>query len=299
MEDLLISELPLFVGRTGGVYVVINNSGETETYKVSRELLLGGGNLLPSEDNVFTLGNDSFRWKSLSIGPGTLYITDTVTLEQAGLTVTNGVLLIDGANQLQVGQLKFIDNTIQSVSASTNIQIGYTSDTANLVFNRNVVISSGKTLKYGDNTIQTTAYIPAAKQSFDPRFRDANGTLAGVNARAYYTMISPKVCYYRLYIDFASCTNFGNSQYQFTLPFRSAETMRQAGGTWHLVSTPGPGPAGGTLYHIAGITDIAVSTDIQKLYYSNGATDVAWTYNAPATVTTNSHFDISGTYEIS
>jgi hypothetical protein len=158
MEDKLISELPLFVGRAGGVYAVINNSGETQTYKVSRELLLGGGNLLPSEDNVFTLGNESFRWKSVSIGPGTLYMTDTVTLAQAGLTVTNGVLLIDGANQLQVGQLKFIDNTIQSVSAATNIQIGYTSDTANLVFNRDVDIASGKTLTFGDGSVQTTAY---------------------------------------------------------------------------------------------------------------------------------------------
>jgi hypothetical protein len=158
MEDKLISELPLFVGRTGGVYAVINNSGETQTYKVSRELLIGGGNLIPSEDNVFTLGNESFRWKSLSIGPGTLFITDTVTGLEAGLTVTDGVLLIDGANQLQVGELKFIDNTIQSVSATTNIQIGYTSDTANLLFNRNVVIASGKTLTFGDSSVQTTAY---------------------------------------------------------------------------------------------------------------------------------------------
>jgi hypothetical protein len=158
MEDILISELPSFTGDPTGTYVLINNSGETETFKVLREDLIGGGNILPSIDNTFTLGNESFRWKSLTIGPGTLYITDTVTGLEAGLTVTNGVLLIDGANQLQVGQLKFIDNTIQSVSASTNIQIGYTSDTANLVFNRNVVISSGKTITFGDRSIQTTAY---------------------------------------------------------------------------------------------------------------------------------------------
>jgi hypothetical protein len=179
MEDILISELPLFTGETTGTYILINNSGETETFKILRELLLGGGNINPSEDNTFTLGNESFRWKSISIGPGTLFITDQTLGTQAGLTVNNGVLLIDGANQLQVGQLKFIDNTIQSVSASTNIQIGYTSDTANLVFNRNVEISSGKSITYGDGSIQTTAYDPTQQQILhgDIQFQDGNDNI--------------------------------------------------------------------------------------------------------------------------
>jgi hypothetical protein len=298
MEDILISELPLFTGETSGTYALINNSAQTETFKVTRERLLGSGNIIPSIDNLYELGNATFRWKSITIGPGTIFITDTVTGNEAGLTVTNGVLLINGANQLQVGTLKFVNNNIQSISGSTDIGIALTGDTANLVLNRNTVLASGKSLKFGDNTTQTTAYIPAASQSYDPRFRDVNGRLAGVSARAQYTMISPKICYFRLYIDFAGCTNFGNSQYQFDLPFRIAETMRQSNGTLHYLSAPGPGPAGGTLYHIAGVTDIAVNTTIHKLYYSGGATDVAWTYNAPVVLTTNSHFDISGTYEI-
>lgn len=115
--------------------------------------------LIPQQDNTYTLGNASLRWKSLSLGQGTLYITDTSDANtQAALTVTNGVLQINGTNQLQVGQLKFIDNTIQSISAATNIQIGYSSDTASLVLNRNTVLSSGKSLTFGDGSIQTTAY---------------------------------------------------------------------------------------------------------------------------------------------
>jgi hypothetical protein len=42
----------------------------------------------------------------------TIYITDTVLGTEAGLTVTDGVLLINGANQLQVGQLKFVNNKL-------------------------------------------------------------------------------------------------------------------------------------------------------------------------------------------
>ena len=116
--------------------------------------------------------------------------------------------------------------------------------------------------------------------------------LAGVTATASYTMISPKICYFRVYVDFAGCTNFGTLQYQITLPFPSVETMRQAGGTLHQ-------PTGSAQYHIAGITDVAVSTTIHKLYYSGSTTDLAWKYNTPVGGTTiTSHFDLSGTYQI-
>ena len=115
-------------------------------------------NIVPDTDNYYTLGVTGSRWKSIHIGPGTIYITDTVLGTNAGLTVTNGVLLINGANQLQVGQLKFIDNTIESISGTTDIQIGLTGSSANLVLNRNVVLSTNKSLTFGDGSVQTTAY---------------------------------------------------------------------------------------------------------------------------------------------
>lgn len=129
-------------------------------------------------------------------------------------------------------------------------------------------------------------------QSFNPLFTDGSGTLAGVTVTGSYTIITPKICYFRVYVDFAGCTNFGTLQYQITLPFPSVETMRQANGTLHQ-------PTGAAQYHIAGITDIAVNSSIHKLYYSGSTTDLAWKYNTPVGGTTvTSHFDISGTYEI-
>ena len=128
--------------------------------------------------------------------------------------------------------------------------------------------------------------------SFNPLFTDAGGLLAGVTVTGNYTMLTPKICFFRVYVDFAGCTNFGTTQYQITLPFPSVETMRQAGGTLHQVT-------GGSLYHIAGITDIAVNTSIHKLYYSGSTSDLAWKNTTPVGGTTvTSHFDISGTYEI-
>ena len=129
-------------------------------------------------------------------------------------------------------------------------------------------------------------------QSFNPLFTDASGTTTGALATGSYTMISPKICFFRVYVDFASCTNFGTGQYQISLPFPSVETMRQAGGTLHQVT-------GNSLYHIAGITDIITSNTIHKLYYSGSTTDLNWKFNTPVGGTTiTSHFDITGVYQI-
>jgi hypothetical protein len=140
--------------------------------------------------------------------------------------------------------------------------------------------------------INTTVYVPPTTQTFDPLFTDLGEAIAGVTSQAHYTMLSPKICFFRVYVDFANCTNFGTTQYQITLPFPSAETMRQAGGTLHQLT-------GAALYHIAGITDVAVSASIHKLYYSGSVTDLAWKNSTPVgATTTSSHFDISGIYEI-
>lgn len=40
MADILISNLPLFTGETTGSYLVMNNSAETITYKVTRETFM-------------------------------------------------------------------------------------------------------------------------------------------------------------------------------------------------------------------------------------------------------------------
>jgi hypothetical protein len=113
--------------------------------------------LIPLTDNTYTLGTSASRWKSISVGPGTINITDQTLLTETSLTVNNGVLQVNGANQLQVGQLKFVDNTIESISGGINIQIGLTGSTASLLLNRNVVLAAGKTLTFGDGSVQSTA----------------------------------------------------------------------------------------------------------------------------------------------
>ena len=113
--------------------------------------------LIPAIDNTYTLGTSASRWKSISVGPGTITITDQTLNTAADISVDNGVLQINGANQLQVGQLKFVDNAIQSTTGNIDIQIGLTADSADLKINRDFVLATGKTLTFGDGTTQSTA----------------------------------------------------------------------------------------------------------------------------------------------
>lgn len=141
----------------GGVIVGANGTNGTDG--ISPDLQNVAENILPSVNNTFYLGSSTYRWAGVYVGPGTIHITDTVTGQDATLNVTSGVLTINGANQLQVGQLKFVDNTIESTTGATNIQIGLTSSTANLTLNRNTVVDPSKTLAVkkmiGTSTSQT------------------------------------------------------------------------------------------------------------------------------------------------
>lgn len=107
------------------------------------------GDLIPSIDNAYSLGTAQFRWKGLQLGPGTLYIEDQTTGQQAGLTVDNGTLLIDGADSLRLGNIRLTSTGLKSVLANQDITIGETGDTGYLA------VASG--IKFVDGTIMTSA----------------------------------------------------------------------------------------------------------------------------------------------
>ena len=143
----------------------------------------------------------------------------------------------------------------------------------------------------GNLTLITFGSGVSNPTSFDPQFTDASGTVAGVTTTGTYTLVGP-LCYYHVFLDFATCTNFGTGQYRITLPFATNQTMTIRGGTLHQNT-------GNSLYHIAGITENQISTTIQNLYYSGSTTDLAWKYNTPVGATTvTTTLDISGVYQI-
>lgn len=151
MANVNITGLPNLTTMTDASLIPADDSGTT--YHISGSTLKNyvnnaTGNLIPAVDNVSFLGNSTNRWANIFLGPGTLYMTDANVLSNvtAELTVVNGVLLINGVNQQQVGQLKFINNTIESTTGNIPIEIGITSSSADLLLNRNTVLAAGKTL---------------------------------------------------------------------------------------------------------------------------------------------------------
>jgi hypothetical protein len=85
-----------------------------------------GTDLIPASDNVYVLGNSDYRWKSISIGEGTIYITDASTGDQVALTIDNGVFFLDGIAQAQLPAI--IANNIELHDGNDNVVLRFVED---------------------------------------------------------------------------------------------------------------------------------------------------------------------------
>lgn len=104
------------------------------------------GDILPAADNIYSLGSSQFRWKSIQLGPGTIWIQDTSTLQQVGITVTDGTLLLDGAESIRIGNIQITSTGITDVSTD-----------AELNFLTNGFMQPTTGIQFPDGTQQTTA----------------------------------------------------------------------------------------------------------------------------------------------
>ena len=106
-----------------GASTIVITEATGATHLISSKAALNG-DIIPSADNKYTLGTNDKRWKSLQLGPGTLYIQDQTTGTQAGLTVDSGALLLDGTDSLRIGNSRLTTTGIESVASSQDITIG-------------------------------------------------------------------------------------------------------------------------------------------------------------------------------
>lgn len=118
------------------------------------ELLSVNGNLVPTLDNTYSLGTETLRWKSLQLGPGTLWIQDSVVVPptQVAIRVANGAMLLDGADSLRVGNVRLTATGLTSELPNSPITLGDNS------FNSYVQLQTNG-LKFKDGTIQSTAAL--------------------------------------------------------------------------------------------------------------------------------------------
>lgn len=129
-----------------------------------------GNTIRPSADNSFSLGTPDFRWSSVHIGPGTLYLTDQTLNTDAAITVNNGVFNIGGIAQAQlpniaVTNLTFADNTVQTTAAKllyngsfedTTTQVSSGTTSATLVKVNTTTTSNGVSVDNNDTNSKIT-----------------------------------------------------------------------------------------------------------------------------------------------
>jgi hypothetical protein len=127
-------------------------------------ILSVNGDLLPSIDNVYSLGSVEKRWKSLQLGPGTLWIQDSEVTPptQVGLTVKSGALLLDNADSLRIGNMRLTATGLTSIIPTSAITLGDNTFTS-------FVELQAQGLKFKDGTTQSTAATAGAAGPAGPK----------------------------------------------------------------------------------------------------------------------------------
>jgi hypothetical protein len=137
--------------------------GETSPVIVAQfdpsEILLTG-NLIPnSTSSVYGLGNATNKWSSLYLGPDSLFMEDNVLGTNAELTVSDGVLYINGTQRIQIGNMQMTTSGIQKIEGQSaeDLTIGTTGGGNTYIRNFGI--------KFKDDTIQETAAIPLSQRA--------------------------------------------------------------------------------------------------------------------------------------
>ena len=130
-------------------------------------------NILPVTTNISNLGSPTKRWKSVYIGPGTIYVLDETLGKDIAIGARDGLLYVQNGAGLTVGEFTLIDNQILLANPARDIIIGSIGATADIVFNRSIKVkdSVGRTAFYTDRTGRTQFYPPTIP----------NGDIGGVS----------------------------------------------------------------------------------------------------------------------
>ena len=150
MANTKISALPLYTGNTNGTYLVMDSSGLTETYKVTKETFLSGSTGVPLTGNwtlsagtnnvsfTVTAGQSYVMWVNGNIPNGIINWNATVSLSNPNVAVIgvqyawyylagNALVLTSIPNQI-IGTPGTIITTEPAVSNSNTFTFGITNN---------------------------------------------------------------------------------------------------------------------------------------------------------------------------
>jgi hypothetical protein len=150
MANTKISQLPTFTGNTNGTFIVINNSGNTESFKVAKETLLSGSTGVPVTGSwtlttgantvsfTVTAGQSYVMWVNGNISNGIVNWNATVTISNPNVPVIgvqygwyylagNNLVLTSIPSQI-VGTAGSISTSAPAVSNSNTFTFGITNN---------------------------------------------------------------------------------------------------------------------------------------------------------------------------
>ena len=150
MANTKISALPLYTGNTNGTYLVMDSSGLTETYKVTKETFLSGSTGVPVTGSwtlttgantvsfTVTAGQSYVMWVNGNIPNGIINWNATVTLSNPNVPVIgvqygwyylagNALVLTSIPSQI-VGTAGSISTSAPVVSNSNTFTFGITNN---------------------------------------------------------------------------------------------------------------------------------------------------------------------------
>jgi len=100
MANTKISALPTFTGNTTGAYLVMDNSGLTETYKVTKENLLGGAVTTVTGSWTLSTGANTV---SFTVTPGQSYVMWVNGNIPSGIVNWNATVTLSNTNVPAIG----------------------------------------------------------------------------------------------------------------------------------------------------------------------------------------------------
>jgi hypothetical protein len=138
-------------------------------------------NILPVTTNISNLGSPTKRWKSIYVGPGTIYVLDETLGKDIAIGARDGLLYVQNGSGLTVGEFTLIDNQMRIANPDRDIIIGSSGATASVVFNRAIKVKNnlGALAFEVDRDGITTIYTPSGA---DPNKGTLNiiGTTSGL-----------------------------------------------------------------------------------------------------------------------
>lgn len=99
-------------------------------------------NILPVTTNISNLGSPTKRWKSVYVGPGTIYVLDETLGKDIAIGARDGILYVQNGAGLSVGEFIMVDNQFKIINNARDMIIGSTGATASVVFNRSIKVKN-------------------------------------------------------------------------------------------------------------------------------------------------------------